>query len=201
MADVVLLIRHGEVANPDHVVYASLPGFPLSPAGLSQAEATGRHLASLPLRAVVSSPVERAAQTAEIVAAPHHLDVTSDERLTEWALSQRWAGRAWADLPRLFPGELETYLTDPLDMPFAPESLAAIAARVAAVATEAAADHADGAVAIVSHQDPIQAARLALTGRPLRELHGDKPGHASVVALRPGQTWAERWYWVPDPTM
>jgi broad specificity phosphatase PhoE len=195
VAAIVHLIRHGTVHNPQHVVYADLPGFHLSPAGRAEAEAAAAFLSSHPLRRVVTSPLERARETADIVAAPHGLVPVADRRLREWELGRRWAGIPWDLLPRSRPGELEAYLATPDELPFAPESLEALAERVAA----AIADHcgADGPVAFVSHQDPIQAARLALTGRPLSGLHVAKPDHAAVVSLEPGDPWRELEHWAP----
>ena len=64
----LLLVRHGEVLNPDHVVYADLPGFGLSNRGRAQAEETAEHLATSGAAVVVSSPLLRAVQTAGPIA-------------------------------------------------------------------------------------------------------------------------------------
>ena len=69
----VYLVRHGEVANPNHVVYADLPGFNLSPLGVRQAHAAGRHLARRPIDAVVTSPLARAVQTATAIPVSPHI--------------------------------------------------------------------------------------------------------------------------------
>lgn len=186
------LVRHGEVANPDHVVYASLAGFELSDRGRRQAEAAARHLAGFSVSVVRSSPLTRARETATIIAAALETGVEVDDDLTEWGLADRWAGVRWEDLRRAFPGELEAYLDHPDDLPFSPEPLAALAARVVAAAERALASS-TGDVVVVSHQDPIQAARLALTGRPLSELWNGKPLHGAVVSIAGGtetSSWA-----------
>ena len=58
----------------------------------------------------------------------------------------------------------------------------------------------NGPLIIVSHQDPIQAARLSLTGRPLADLNRDKPQHAGVIELEARSTvpWVECAMWAPD---
>ncbi len=194
---IVYLVRHGEVRNPEHVVYADLPGFPLSQNGRRQAEDTAIRL---PMNAtVVSSPLDRAVETAEIISAACNGPVIVDEALTEWGLSRRWAGHVWDDLDADFPGELNAYLTHPVYLPFSPESLAELGARVG----DAVVGHrlqTSGPLILVSHQDPIQAARLRLTGRPLADLNSSKPQHAGVVELDPGTAlpWAERTMWEPD---
>lgn len=181
------LVRHGEVHNPDHIVYADLPGYGLSTLGREQAAETARHLSAHDIRRVVSSPLQRAIETAGFIAAPHGIGVVIDDRLTEWRLAKLWAGVVWEDLETTRPGELEAYLDNPADLPFAPETLAEVGARVAA----AAHDHAsavDGDIVIVSHQDPIHAGARTLTEVGFDDFDRDKPAHATVVTLRTDST-------------
>ena len=174
------LLRHGEVDNPDGIVYADLDGFGLSERGRDQVVEAGRRLPAG--AAIVSSPLERAAETAAILGAGLDTSVTIDPGLTEWRLMNRWAGHRWATIDTDFPGELTAYLDHPERLSFSEESLGVLAERVATAVRRHRAGTA-GALVIVSHQDPIQAARLMLTGRPLAELHHDKPGHAEIVSL------------------
>ncbi len=122
-----------------------------------------------------------------------------DERLTEWHLARRWAGHLWESLDEAFPGELTAYLEHPDRMPFSSESLDALAGRVAGTIRRHRAA-APGPLVVVSHQDPIQAARLALTGRSLRDLHRGKPGHGDVIVLDgSGEgSWEELGVWSPE---
>lgn len=200
MASHVHLVRHGEVANPDHVVYASLPGFRLTDEGLRQARSVARFLGSQPVVAVWSSPLERALQTAEAIAARALLPVLVHPDLTEWHLGDRWAGIPWEDLPERMPGELEAYLFDPTALPFSPETLDELAARVVGVVEELHERHREGDVVLVGHQDPVQAARLRLTGQSLDRLHTDKPAHGEVITLSPGPPWTEISAWSPEAT-
>ncbi len=198
MTGIVYLVRHGEVENPDHVVYADLPGFGLSAQGREEAALAAAWFRERPIAAVIASPLQRARETAQAIAAPHGLTVSVDEELTEWGLARRWAGVRWDDLPTRFPGEVEAYLADPEHLPFSPESLDALAARTAAAVRAAAAAHPGREVVCVSHQDPVQTARLRLTGRPLADLPADKPGHCGVIVLRPGDRWEEVGTWTPE---
>ena len=192
----LFLVRHGEVENPGHVVYADLPGFSLSPIGRAQAEAAGRRLAPLQPEAVVSSPLDRAMETAAAIAGAVGVQVTVDDRLIEWRLSGRWAGVVWEDLPERFPGELEAYLATPYDLPFAPETIAEVAARMAAALDDL--EDARSAV-LVSHQDPVQALRVHLLDGGGESFLEGKPGHASVITLeRTTVGWTETGYWEPD---
>ncbi len=191
----VHLVRHGEVRNPDGLVYGDLPGFGLSEEGRAQAHRAAARLAAYPLTAIWSSPLQRALQTAEAIAASHHLPVKVDPDLIEWRLNT-WTGIPWSDLADRRPGELETYLQNPIGLDFAAESLEALAARVAGVIVRIARDD-GGDLAVVAHQDPLQAARLHLLGQSLINLHIDKPGHTSVISLEPGNPWKEVAHWKP----
>jgi broad specificity phosphatase PhoE len=80
---VVHVMRHGEVANPDGILYGRLPGYHLSELGRRMADRVAEHLASRDVTYVVASPLERAQETAEPIAKAHGLDVATDERLIE----------------------------------------------------------------------------------------------------------------------
>jgi broad specificity phosphatase PhoE len=80
---VVHVLRHGEVHNPDGVLYGRLPGFRLSGRGVEQAEIVAKALAEADLAAVLASPLQRAQETAAPTAAAHGLEVLTDERLLE----------------------------------------------------------------------------------------------------------------------
>lgn len=191
------LVRHTEVENPGHLVYGGLPGFGLSLRGLTQAEQVAAHLATRDVASIWCSPLQRAWETAEQIVARFHLPVFVDEDLTEWRLSDGWAGIIWEELDFQRPGELTAYLTDPATLPFSPESLDECAKRMAGVVERLQRQNVDGEVVVVSHQDPIQAVRLLLTGRPLSEQHTDKPGLGSILTLLPGSPWKEIERWDP----
>ncbi len=205
MADVIHLVRHGEVHNPDHVCYADLESFGLSDRGRRQAREVGDHLARSPIVACYTSPLRRARET--WAGTGIDLRPVSREELTEWRLSLRWKGHRWDELDELFPGEVADYWTRPTDLPFSPESIAAVADRMVGVVTRASREHPVGHIVIVGHQDPIQAARLALTSRDLTGLHEDKPKHGSVITLsssppdarsKGSGDWTEQSHWWPE---
>ncbi|MDK1347373.1 histidine phosphatase family protein [Streptomyces sp. 378] len=80
---VVHLMRHGEVANPDGILYGRLPGYHLSDLGRRMADRVAEHLSGRDVTHVVASPLERAQETAEPIAKAHGLDLATDERLIE----------------------------------------------------------------------------------------------------------------------
>lgn len=198
MTSVVYLVRHGEVHNPDHTVYADLPGFHLSERGRRQAAWAGRHLSDRPVAALYTSPLDRAVETARSIGAHHGLAPEAVAGLTEWGLMGRWRGLRWPDLDIRRPGELEMYLTSPLTMDFTPETVQELADRVGDAVTLLARRHPGEEIVIVSHQDPIQVTRLALTNRPLGKLHQAKPRHCEIISLAPGARWTETGRRVPE---
>jgi len=72
---IVHLLRHGEVHNPEGVLYGRLPGYRLSDRGEKMAQLAADALAGHDIAAVVSSPMERAQQTAEPIAQVHGHDI------------------------------------------------------------------------------------------------------------------------------
>src|SRR5215470_20253583 len=90
---VVHLVRHGEVHNPDGVLYGRLPGFHLSEEGILMAKAAAAFLAGRDVAVLLSSPLERALETAAPLAAQFGLEVRVDERLIEpWNYFQGASG-------------------------------------------------------------------------------------------------------------
>jgi alpha-ribazole phosphatase/probable phosphoglycerate mutase len=197
MAALVHLVHHAEVDNPDHLVCGSMPGFDLSPYGVEQARRVSRYLGPRAIVAIWSSPHQRALRTAEEIASRSGVPVRVHPDLADWALMERWKGHAWAAISSLFPGELEAYLEHPEHLDFVDEQLKELAERVAAVARMLDVEHPHGDVAVVSHQDSIQAARLVLTGASLSALHEDRPRPGSVITLRPGPAWVVETTWQP----
>ena len=80
---VVHLLRHGEVHNPEGVLYGRLDGYHLSDLGRQMAELVGRHLADHDVTLVVASSLTRAQETAAPIAAEHGIGVTTDDRVLE----------------------------------------------------------------------------------------------------------------------
>jgi broad specificity phosphatase PhoE len=76
-------LRHGEVYNPNKILYGRLPGFHLSELGTQMAKAAAETLAEHDVTYVVASPLERAQETAAPIAAEFGLEVATDTRLIE----------------------------------------------------------------------------------------------------------------------
>jgi len=80
---VVHVLRHGEVHNPEKILYGRLPGYKLSELGVQMAKVAAESLAGRDVTHLVSSPLERAVQTAEPLAERFGLSIVTDERLIE----------------------------------------------------------------------------------------------------------------------
>jgi len=177
----VHLLRHGEVHNPGKVLYGRLPGFRLSADGEAMAEKAAAWFAGRNVTRLVSSPLERAQQTARPLAELLDLPVHLDERLIE--ASNAFEGMKVGGGGALGHPRHWWKLRNPFQ-PSWGEPYVEIAARMLAAA-EAARDTARGAEAVlVSHQLPIWTLRLHLTGR--RYVHDPRRrqcGLASVTSL------------------
>jgi broad specificity phosphatase PhoE len=85
MKTIVHVLRHGEVYNPEKVLYGRLPGYRLSELGVQMAKAAAESLAGRDITYLVASPLERAQQTAAPFAEQLGLPIAVDERLIESA--------------------------------------------------------------------------------------------------------------------
>jgi broad specificity phosphatase PhoE len=178
-------IRHAQVWNPDGLVYARLAGFHLSDQGRADADEMAAAVASAPISAIYASPLERAVETAQILAKPRALEVIIDDRLAEWAFWVRWQGLPWTRIRERDPELLELYAKDPgsaaLDEP-----LPVAAERVMGWARDAQARHPGGIVLGVTHEAPLAAALLLGSGGGLAAFHTTHLPHLGCVRLRPG---------------
>ena len=161
----VHVLRHGEVHNPSGILYGRLPGFHLSDLGRAMAERIAERLADSDVTHVVSSPLERAQETAAPTATALGLGVDTDARLIE--AGNVFEGKTFG----VGDGSLRrpvhwVHLRNPL-RPSWGEPYTEIAQRMlGAIAT--ARDAARGHEALcVSHQLPIWTARSFATGRRL----------------------------------
>jgi broad specificity phosphatase PhoE len=176
---VVHLLRHGEVHNPHRILYGRLPGYHLSRLGRRMADLAAEHLADHDITRVVSSPLERARETAAPVAAAHGLEVEVDERVIE-------AQNVFEGLPVAGGSGLLRHpaLWPRMVNPFRPswgEPYRAVVDRVRDAMLDARASARGHEVVIVSHQAPIWMIRLATEGRSL--VHNPARRQCSLASL------------------
>jgi broad specificity phosphatase PhoE len=176
---VVHVLRHGEVHNPGKVLYGRLPGYELSELGRKMADRIAERLRGEDITYLVSSPLERAQETAAPSAAALDLEVATDDRLIE--AGNVFEGKTFG----VGDGSLRRpthwlALRNPL-RPSWGEPYVEIAERMLAAISDAR-DAARGHQALaVSHQLPIWTARSFATGRRL--WHDPRKRQCSLASL------------------
>ena len=194
---ILLLVRHGRTtANASGVLAGRLPGVRLDEVGREQARRAGRRLAGVPLRAVVTSPLERCRDTTGLLTeevalassaddAPPPVEIDPDLAEVDYG---SWSGRALKDLAR---EELwRTVQTQPSAVHFpAGESLAGVSRRAVACVrsrAERLGDEPGAEVAwlAVSHGDVIKAILADALGLHLDQFQRLVVGPASISVIR-----------------
>jgi broad specificity phosphatase PhoE len=164
----VHVMRHGEVHNPAGVLYGRLPDFHLSERGRAQARSGADWLADNDVVYVVASPLERAQETAEPIAAAHGLPIDTDDDLIEsW---NHFEGEKVAPGDGALRNPRNWALLRNPRKPSWGEPYAEVAARMQA-ALHRARVRAEGHQAVcVSHQLPVETLRRSMTDRHLHHL-------------------------------
>ncbi len=173
------VLRHGEVFNPEKILYGRLPGYKLSDLGLRMADRAADFFSNKNLALIVSSPLERAQQTASPTAKKLNLEIQTDDLLIE--------------AENVFEGKKVSVgdgaLSDPknwwhLRNPFRPswgEPYKKVADRMR-TAIFSARDSVKGKEALlVSHQLPIWIARLSAEGRSF--VHDPRRRQCSLASV------------------
>ena len=179
----VHVLRHGEVHNPDKVLYGRLPDFHLSELGRQMAKADAQALADRDVTHVVASPLERAQETAEPIAAQFGLEIATDTRLIE--SGNFFEGQKVSPGDGAFSNPRNWWvLRDPIT-PSWGEAYLVIAQRMFA-AVQAARVAAEGHEAVcVSHQLPIWTLRRYVERKRLwHDPRRRQCGLASLTSFR-----------------
>ena len=179
MAQVIHFIRHGEVYNPEKILYGLQPGWRLSERGIQMAQVVAQWSKNLNLGAIHSSPLQRAQETVAPIIDNHRLQLTTDKNLIE--AGNIFEGKKF----ELGSGVLKhpkswRYLYNPW-RPSWGEPYDQIINRMLK-ALFSARDAAGGKDAIcVSHQLPIWILRSAVEGRRL--LHDPRKRECSLASV------------------
>lgn len=177
----LFLVRHGETDwNRSGQIMGERP-IPLNHNGETQAHRLAKLLSRLSLGALYSSPVARALQTAEILAAALHTPVTVERGLTEIGVGQ-WEGRYWKDLTEDIVRH-NFYAKPQETRPPGGETLHEVQARAVATVERAGARVGAGSLLFVSHADVLRAIvahYLRADFQTVRQMRFD---HASLTAL------------------
>jgi len=197
----ILLIRHADVENPGKVLYGHLAGFGLSALGRAQAEAVGLSLRDAGIKRIVHSPLQRARETAQIIAVqlPAEVPMEEDNELVESEFSRYLQGVPFWQIPMRRPlwfVHKARRGTLPGD-----ESIDVMGGRVLRVARRLAREHPGEVVACVSHADPLQAAWILLEGRAHneREMYRKPVDRAGILSLEIEADRVTALEYVPPP--
>ena len=179
MGATIHFLRHGEVFNPEKILYGRQSGWYLSDRGQEMARTVAEWSKSLDLGAVIASPLQRAQETAAPVAAAHGITIATDDRLIEAANifeGQKFEmGSGVLKHPKSW-----RHLTRPW-VPSWGEPYEEQVERMLA-ALFAARDAAGGKDALcVSHQLPIWILRSAVEGR--RMMHDPRKRECTLASV------------------
>ena len=172
---VTLLLRHGQTPMSVQKRYAGRSDVPLTSLGVQQAVAAAKRLASAGITLIVTSPLLRAARTAEEVAAVTGAPVITDEGFRETDFGT-WEGLTFAEVRERWPAEMARWLADPEVAPPGGESFAEVSKRVTDALRRVLAGRERQMILIVSHVTPIKtlvAAALLAPPAAMYRMHLD----------------------------
>lgn len=186
----ILLIRHAAHGHLGAVLSGRLPELPLSDEGRAQAARLAERLAAERLAAIQASPVQRAQETAAILAGGHDgLAVETVAALDEVDFGE-WQGRAFAELAGDPRWRAWNAARGSAGAPGG-ETMAAAQARAWDHVAAAARTHAGATLAMISHCDVIRAVIGRVLGLALDRLLAFEIDPASVSRIEVGE-WGAR---------
>ncbi len=180
----VLLVRHGVTDWHREGKLLGHRDIALSDEGLAQARSAAEALAGLRIAEVISSPLLRALQTAELIGARFGIEIARDPRLIDFRVGQ-WEGMRYADIAA--SSEYNRFITDPLSESIpGGENLAAVRQRAVAAIDQALEDNPTGdAIAVITHAGIIRVLLTHYLGSPAANYHKLRvvPGSVSVLSF------------------
>ena len=164
MKQTLLFIRHGQTTwNVEHRLPGQLPGVTLNDTGRQQATRLAEALTVLPISAIISSPLERARDTAEFIAKGRDLSVQCEPDLMDTDVGS-WAGRVIEEVSKNDPA-WKAYVKDPTVAPEGVETFPQVQQRaVAAIERWVTQDNIGAYPAFVAHADVLKLIIAHYTG-------------------------------------
>lgn len=184
----LVLVRHAVTEQTGPLLSGRTPGVDLSEEGRRQAKEASERLAGLPITAIYASPIERTRQTAEAIAEPHGLEVTTLDGVLEADYGE-WTGGKLVELAKTDLWKTVQRAPSRARFPEG-ESIAAMQARMIAALDEVVAAHPGETIVVVSHADPIKSALAHYAGMHLDHFQRlyVSPASVSVIELGPHST-------------
>jgi probable phosphomutase (TIGR03848 family) len=184
---VFYFVRHGVTAHTGHKLSGWIPGIHLTDEGRVQAEAAAGMLASVPFKAIYSSPIDRAMETAAPIARLHGLEIVQAPSLGEVEYG-KWSNRTFKTLVRTKLWEKVQRYPSGVRFPEG-ETLREVQTRAVEEVEIIAARHRKQIVCCVSHADVIRllAAHYLGVHIDLFQRLTVAPASVSVIALNDGR--------------
>jgi len=182
----LFLVRHGATDENLAMPYR-LQGQrvdpPLNELGRRQAERAAAVLQGRPLAVAYSSPLQRARQTAEILASPHGLPVRVVDELIECDVG-KWEGMSWEQVRQRYPEAFGRFMADPARFPYlAGESFQDVHDRAMPKLRELVAQHEAGDLLVVTHNIVGRVLLAGVLGLPLRNARALKLDNCGISVL------------------
>jgi probable phosphoglycerate mutase len=184
-ATVATILRHGETPLSVEKRFSGRGEAALTDRGIAQAEAAAARVAGLGVDAIVSSPLRRTRQTAEIVARRIGADVAIEDGFAETDFGE-WEGATFGEISKRSPEQLRAWVDDPNLAPPGGESMADTAKRVHAARQRVVAAYPDARILVVTHVTPIKLMLRDALDAPLHavfRIHID-PASLSMIDWR-----------------
>src|SRR4029450_8606820 len=183
----IFMVRHGATVMSAEDRFAGATDVELSEEGREQTRRLAERLSHEKITAVYASPMGRTVETAQILTAPHDLEVQTRDGFREISHGH-WEGMKRRDVEEKFPDEIAEWEKDPYT--FAPpggESGLAVTARALPALIDLVRDHPGEKILVVSHKATIRlvlGAWLGLGRRRYRDNLDQKPAALNIVDFR-----------------
>lgn len=164
----LFIVRHGEAKNNVKQIHTSFPEtekYSLTDKGKLQVKVTAGELKDKQISYIFYSPVQRAKETAEIIAEEIGIDMQVDERLREWDFGN-FNGKTHTELVAAYPNWFESRKKDINKV----EGLQDVLVRMQSFLDDINKNCKGKNIVIISHGDPILALKTILTGENIKEL-------------------------------
>jgi broad specificity phosphatase PhoE len=180
MKQTLLLIRHGQTSwNVEHRLPGQIPGVELNETGRQQAARLADALTIIPISAIISSPLERARDTASIIAEPHKLEIQFEPDLMDIQIGH-WTGQSFDELSKNDPA-WKAFVKDPTVAPGDVETFTQLQERaVAAVERWLKIESIGAYPAFVAHADVVKLLIAHYTGLEVKRAGSFMIDNASV---------------------
>ena len=177
------LLRHGSTKSNRDGRYMGRSEEGLSGDGRWEVRQLAQRLASNELTAVYSSPLQRAKETAQIIAQPHRLNVAISPDFNELDLS-RWAGLTATEIAARDPKAWDIWCNDPMNLSISGiESFVELQHRIRRGLDQVSASHPEGNVAVTTHDGIVRIAVLLALGIPLDHYRAVTVTNAGMTIL------------------